>query len=208
MTQDMDNTLRPGDLVRVLSTDETCRNSDKLGMIGNVCEIFGMYSPVPWEPQRTYWVWNTTRTAMYLFNINQLEKINITFEENNMDKVIQYWADRQLNILEKKHAEQTRLIIDKDINIITLRQALDDGAKVCEKFGVEFTTNIDYEKLYSDKTMAELRKDGTEYTEQRDKIRNTAVAAERLCNDCDTNEQRVQVLKTYGILNSEGVLDV
>ena len=206
MTQDVDNILRPGDLVRVLSTDEYCTDRDKLSMIGNVCEIHSLS-----VPSGTYLVWNMTLTAVYLFDINELEKINITFEENNMNNmsnVIEYWADRQQDILEKKHAEQTRLIIDKDINIITLRQALDDGAKVCEKFGVEFTTNIDYKKLYSDKTIAELRKDGTEYTEQRDKIRNTSVAAERLCNDCDTNEQRVQVLKTYGILNSEGVLDV
>lgn len=204
MTQDnVDNTLRPGDLVRVLCAGEWRADKNKLSMIGNVCEVSSKHPCGP-----AYYVWNTTHTAAYLFHITWLEKVNITSKENNMDKVIQYWADKQLDRLEKRHDEQTRLIIDKDINIITLRQALDDGAKVCEKFGVEFLTNIDYTKLYSDKTIAEIHKNSTEYTELRDKIGNTAVAAERLCDSCDTNEQRVQVLKTYGILNSEGVLDV
>ena len=150
--------------------------------------------------------------------ITNIEGIKITNKEENnkMEKVLNIWKNNQIEKSNKKHlskisqlAKKDSLSISIDNALKVIRQTIAKDAKVSEH---EVVATLEFymcgmeKRKYSQNTVDKIEASNELNCKEISKINEKCYSIQLLLSACETYEQKLSIMKAYGILDDKGRL--
>lgn len=143
------------------------------------------------------------------------DKMENKTENKNVKEILKKWVELNKKAMTQKKEEKIKKVYERDMVVIDLKAVLNQAREGFNTFEEKYPNFSSFtiiapqvSEVMTDDSRKEVEKIDEEYSKSIDELKDTANTVLAATSICETEESLRKILKTYGIIDSNGKIKI
>ena len=143
------------------------------------------------------------------------DKMENKTENKNVKVILKKWVELNKKAMTQKKEEKIKKVYERDMVVIDLKAVLNQAREGFNTFEEKYPNFSSFtiiapqvSEVMTDDSRKEVEKIDEEYSKSIDELKDTANTVLAATSICETEESLRKILKTYGIIDSNGKIKI